>query len=247
MHSVFLDIDGTLITDKGGPFDDDIAGIERARQRGTKFFLCTGRSMVQIDRVLGKTPWKDGIVAAGGAHTVLGEETLYHNWIPVPVLCEVAFLFLTKGKTCSFRGDKNTYAVNKNGSSIPITSADDFAVKYADAKVSMLTVDLSMGDQERAYLEKYFDMYPQVPHFDCFIKGEGKAKGAQLILERLGLDRKKCVAIGDSTNDLDILEFAGTGIAVGNACDALKEKADWISTKAGEGAIVNALKYLGLC
>ena len=246
VHSVFLDIDGTLITDTAGPFDDDIAGIKRARQKGTKFFLCTGRSLFQIRIILGETPWVDGIVAAGGAHVILGKETLYHHWMPVPVLCEIANLFLAKGKKCCFRGDENNYAVNQNGNKIPITSANDFALKYSGARVSMLTVDLSMGEEERACLEKYFDIYPQIPHFDCFIKGGGKAKGAKLILERLGLDRKYCVAIGDSANDLDVFELAGTGIAVGNACDSLKEKASWISANVGEGAVVNALEYLGL-
>jgi len=127
------------------------------------------------------------------------------------------------------------------------TSASDFAGKYADAKVSMLTVDHSIGNEERAFLEKHFDIYPQIPHLDCFIKGEGKAKGMNLILDTLGLEKKYSIAIGDSSNDMDIIQCAGTGIAVGNACEELKEKASWISAPVGEGAVVKALEYLGLC
>ena len=247
VHSVFLDIDGTLITDKAGPFLDDLAGIERAFRRGTKFFLCTGRSFVQIAEVFLKAPWLEGIVAAGGSHVILGGKTIYHKWIPIPVLCETAALFIAAGKRCNFRGDKQIYAVNQVDGRLPVTREDDFVQKYSDAKVSMLTVDLTMGNKERSFLEKHFDIYPQIPHFDCFIKGEGKAKGMKLIMDALSLERKYSIAIGDSANDMDIIEYAGKGIAVGNACEELKEKAAWISASAGEGAVVKALEYLGLC
>ncbi|MCL1929272.1 MAG: HAD-IIB family hydrolase [Treponema sp.] len=248
VHSVFLDIDGTLISgDSSGPFNDDIAGIEKAWKKGTKFFLCTGRSLIQIPKTLENVVWKDGVVAAGGAHVILAGKNIYHNWIPVPLLCEVAGLLLAKNKKCGFRGDKYSYAVNQSGNRLHITSASDFAGKYADAKVSMLTVDHSIGNEERAFLEKHFDIYPQIPHLDCFIKGEGKAKGMNLILDTLGLEKKYSIAIGDSSNDMDIIQCAGTGIAVGNACEELKEKASWISAPVGEGAVVKALEYLGLC
>jgi Cof subfamily protein (haloacid dehalogenase superfamily) len=255
VKAVFLDIDDTLISmDKGGPFDDDVEAIEKARRNGTRFFLCTGRSFGQIQQVLLDASWKDGIVAGAGAHVILGDKTLYHNWIPIPVLCEVSSLFLGTEKRCSFRGDECSYVINRDsgrisigGQKIFITQADDFEQKYPDARVSMLTVDLNIDQNDRALLEKYFIIYPQIPHFDCIIKGEGKAKGMKVVLDNLGLDRKDSIAIGDSANDLDMIEYAGTSIAVGNACDALKAKASWISAPVGEGAIAKALEHLGLC
>ena len=252
VYSVFIDIDGTLISeDNSGPFKDDISGIEKARQRGAKIFLSTGRSLAQIPKQLADASWKDGVVAAGGAHVILGEKTIYHNWAPISVLCEVAGLFLETGKKCGFRGDNHTYVVNRNAGidsgKLPVMSAADFSQKYVDARVSMLTVDHSIGNKERALLEKYFDIYIQIPHLDCFIKGEGKAKGMKLVLDTLALDRENSIAIGDSSNDMDIIEYAGTGIAVGNACNELKEKASWISSPVGEGAVVKALEHCGLC
>ena len=156
-YSVFIDIDGTLITeDNSGPFDDDVSGIEKARQRGAIFFLSTGRSLSQIPKQLAEASWKDGVVAAGGAHVIIGEKTIYHNWVPVPVLCEVAGLFLATGKKCSLRGDNYTYVVNRNAAvdsgKLLINSAADFSGKYADAKVSMLTADHSIGNEDRSFL-----------------------------------------------------------------------------------------------
>ena len=247
-HSVFLDIDGTLITlEEEGPFEDDLCGIEKAWRRGTKFFLCTGRSVAQIPPVLSEARWKDGIVAAGGAHVILNGKTLNHKIIPVPLLCELSGIFLAKNKKCCFRGERLIYAVNKNGGKTAIRSKTDFAQKYPDANVSMLTSDHSIEGEDRAFLEKHFDIYPQIPHLDCFIKGESKSKGMRMILDALALERKYSVAIGDSSNDLDIIEYAGTGIAVANACKELKEKASWISAAVGQGAVVKALEHLRLC
>ena len=245
-RTVFIDIDGTLVDEENGPFNDDLEGIKIAKKRGVRFFLCTGRSLCQIQKIFLEAPWVEGMVVAGGAHVILNGKTLYHNWIPIGVLCEVSALFLETGRRCCFRGDRHVYAVNQNSNKLPVTAKDDFEKKYSDARVSMLTVDHAI-DTERVLLEKYFDIYHQIPHKDCFIKGEGKARGMQMILDALSLDKKDSVAIGDSANDMDVLSHAGTGIAVGNACEELKAIASWISAPVGKGAVVRALEYLNFC
>ncbi|MDR1176296.1 MAG: Cof-type HAD-IIB family hydrolase [Treponema sp.] len=244
--AVFLDIDGTIITgDQEGPFPDDIRGIETARLAGHRFFICTGRGFGHTPEPLRDAPWIDGIVAGGGVHVILDGRTLYQKSAPVKALCEISALFLAKGKQCTFQGDKAVFGINKNGK-IPILSGDDFAKKYSDAHIAMMTVDKTIDGETRAALERYFSIYPQIPHFDCLVKGEGKAKGMKILLDAAGIRREDSVAIGDSANDLDMIRYAGIGIAVGNACDELKAAADWISAPCGEGGIVRALEHLGL-
>jgi hydroxymethylpyrimidine pyrophosphatase-like HAD family hydrolase len=68
----------------------------------------------------------------------------------------------------------------------------------------------------------------------------------RILLDAAGIRREDSVAIGDSANDLDMIRYAGAGIAVGNACDELKAAADWVSAPCGEGGIVRALEYLRL-
>jgi hydroxymethylpyrimidine pyrophosphatase-like HAD family hydrolase len=244
--AVFLDIDGTIITDnQEGPFPDDIRGIEKARLAGHRFFICTGRSLAHTPEPLREAPWIDGIVAGGGVHVILDGRTLYQKSVPVEALCEISALFLANGKQCTFQGDKVVFGINKKGK-IPILNRDDFALKYSDAHIAMMTVDKTIDGEDRAVLERYFSIYPQIPHFDCLIKGEGKAKGMQVLLNAAGIRRENSVAIGDSANDLDMIRYAGTGIAVGNACDELKAAADWVSVPCGQGGIVRALEHLGL-
>jgi hydroxymethylpyrimidine pyrophosphatase-like HAD family hydrolase len=244
--AVFLDIDGTIITGaREGPFPDDIRGIEEARIAGHRFFICTGRGFAHTPEPLREAPWIDGIVAGGGVHVVLDGRTLYQKSVAVEALCRISALFLANGKRCTFQGDKATYCINRSDY-VRITGKDDFAVIYPDANISMMTVDKTIDKKTRSFLETFFDIYPQIPHNDCFIKGESKSRGMQIILDELGLKRKDSVAIGDSANDLDMIHYAGIGIAVGNACDELKAVADWVSAPCGEGGVVRALEHLGL-
>ena len=54
------------------------------------------------------------------------------------------------------------------------------------------------------------------------------------------------VAIGDGPNDFEMIDFAGTGVAMGNAIPELKKKADIITTDINNDGIYNAFEKLGL-
>ena len=78
-------------------------------------------------------------------------------------------------------------------------------------------------------------------YFEVVPVGYSKASGMQYLAEYLGIDRKDTVAIGDSNNDLTMLEWAGMAIAMGNAVDTVKEIADYITTDVKKDGIRNAL------
>ena len=56
---------------------------------------------------------------------------------------------------------------------------------------------------------------------DCF-KGIQKAKGVQEIANYLSIDRQDVIAFGDEHNDLELLDYAGWGVAMANGADRLK-------------------------
>lgn len=73
-----------------------------------------------------------------------------------------------------------------------------------------------------------------------------KAYGLDLLLEHWGISREESAAIGDSMNDYEMIQAAGTGIAMGNGVTALKETADYVTTDIGDDGLKNAFHYLGL-
>lgn len=73
-----------------------------------------------------------------------------------------------------------------------------------------------------------------------------KGRALKFIAERLGLDVGDFVAIGDSENDVEMLEVAGFGVAVANADEKLKDVADLVTSKPNGDGVVEALEFLGL-
>ncbi|MDG6243045.1 MAG: phosphoglycolate phosphatase [Methanolobus sp.] len=83
-------------------------------------------------------------------------------------------------------------------------------------------------------------------HFAIHIKSRKINKGTGLIkmAELMGLKTTDFVAIGDSVNDLEMLQEAGFAIAVGNADDFLKDIADYVSTATYGNGTVEAIDHL---
>ena len=65
------------------------------------------------------------------------------------------------------------------------------------------------------------------------------------LAEHLGIEKDRTVAIGDSTNDLSMLQFAGISVAMGNSCELVKEKVDFVTRSVEEEGVAYALEQLG--
>ena len=74
----------------------------------------------------------------------------------------------------------------------------------------------------------------------------GKVAGIRRVLEDFAISREEIMAFGDGENDMDMLEFAGTGIAMGNADPQVKARADEVTESVDENGVVRALYRHGL-
>lgn len=73
-----------------------------------------------------------------------------------------------------------------------------------------------------------------------------KATGIKLFLEYVGIGREDSIAIGDGPNDLQMMEYAGVGVAMGNAKEEVKKLADMVTTDVMADGIYHAFEKLGL-
>ena len=60
-----------------------------------------------------------------------------------------------------------------------------------------------------------------------------------MMCKGLGIDPSEVIAFGDAENDLEMIQFAGHGVAMGNACDALKDVADEVTLTNNEDGIAH--------
>jgi Cof subfamily protein (haloacid dehalogenase superfamily) len=92
---------------------------------------------------------------------------------------------------------------------------------------------------ERAFIAK------SLPFFLEFAApGISKASAVELVARRTGFDAAHTVAFGDGENDRELLEWAGTGIAVAGGSERLREVADWVVPSVDEDGVARALEAL---
>lgn len=87
--------------------------------------------------------------------------------------------------------------------------------------------------------ETYFDI-------EVNMKGVSKGKSLAALAQRLGIPQQRVVAFGDGSNDIEMLEYAGTGVAMGSASDEVKSHANMVTLDCGHDGIAVALEQLKL-
>jgi Cof subfamily protein (haloacid dehalogenase superfamily) len=82
-----------------------------------------------------------------------------------------------------------------------------------------------------------------LPYFLEFASPEvTKAAGLEFVAEHLGFSREGTVAFGDGENDLELVDWAGFGVAVANAHDLVKERADFVCPSVDEEGVARVLE-----
>jgi Predicted hydrolases of the HAD superfamily len=81
---------------------------------------------------------------------------------------------------------------------------------------------------------------------DVNIKGMSKSKGIDAMLKYYNIPLSQSMAFGDGGNDITMLRHAAIGVAMGDASDAVKQAADYVTDTVDDNGVVNALKYFNL-
>lgn len=76
--------------------------------------------------------------------------------------------------------------------------------------------------------------------------GIHKAVGVDALAQHRGISREQMIAFGDAEPDLELIEYVGTGVAMGNGAQVLKERADLVADHIDEGGLAKAFHTLGL-
>lgn len=256
---IFFDIDGTLWDDKMQIPESTKEAIRRLKANGHKTFLCSGRARgnIRSGELLGMG--FDGVIAACGNHVEMDGSILYekilepelvekvigvlekcrmpvvlegpvHHWISEKGFEEdpyVVYLFQEMGETAlPLRGYSEEIRINKFSADI-LPNSD-----YAGAKAAL--------SPEFEILEHEGNVVEFVP------KGTSKATGIGWLCRYMQINREDTYAVGDSVNDLDMLEYAGHSIAMGNATAPAKKAAEYVTSDIHEDGILKAMEHYGL-
>lgn len=257
---VFFDIDGTLWDDKMIVPESTKLAIKKLQENGHKAFVCTGRSMGNVNDPQFDEIGFDGFIAACGNHVEMDGKVLYErnmSYEDVLAIYESSrqnqLPIIYEGSTYQwmdrngFEGDSYIAYIVENLKDAA-KFLDDCDLKEVKAnKFSALVNEKTNYPAVEAALSDHFDF---MDHGDGIIeavpKGTSKATGIAWLCDHLNIAKEDTFALGDSINDLEMLAFVGHSIAMGNASQAAKDAAEYVTTHIHEDGVLNALKHYGL-
>ena len=254
IKAAFFDIDGTLFSHTIHAIPESTKRtVKLLREKGIKVFIATGRSLKETKRVpLGDMKF-DGYVTLNGQICLDAEEKILFE---APIKGEDGAYLLD-----AFVNKKFPLAIVEK-ERIYINYIDDSVIRaQKSVNIPLLPIKEYQGAPIYQFIgymnwEETGKIAPKIPNckitrwydegIDIISKDGGKANGIQKVLEFYGMTKKEIIAFGDSDNDMDMLEFAGIGVAMGNAEESVKAVADYVTTDIDEDGIWNACKHFEL-
>lgn len=108
----------------------------------------------------------------------------------------------------------------------------------------MFNIFFHLDDERRAFIDRAKELFPELlctysmqSNLEILRRGVDKGSALQKLADHLGLVPEQVIAVGDSRNDLSMIRYAGTGLAVANACDELKQAANAVACTSDAGVL----------
>ncbi len=245
-YAFFLDIDGTLAS--GGKIHErNINAIHKAQAKGHFFFINTGRSYSYIPQFVKKDINFDGFISGLGADIRIGNEQIFSKTFSNSLLLDLAEMAKrVPDKIILFEGEeyvyfKNTWYDVEKG--IELSDYDEFKTKYKDAKISKVSLEPIDKSLFTPFLDR-LTLFDHGKYFETAIRGCNKATAMLYAAERIGIPKERCVAMGDSLNDEDMLDAAGISVVMENGHEKIKQIADIITENAWDGGVASAIEKI---
>lgn len=258
MAAVFFDIDGTLWDRQNVIPESTREALRLLRENGHLTFICSGRTRIYITDENLLSLGFDGILCGCGTHIEYqGQDLLYYR-IGDELLERSVRIFYEYGMPIVMEGRHLLYMdpeiIGRDpygrslleklaGHTMPVRGNQKY---WEVSKFTLLLEDTKYEEVIEALQDDYEFLVHKGFVMEAVPKGFSKATAIKTICEYLGIDRGDTYAFGDSANDLEMLEYAGTGIAMGNGTDIAKEHADHITDDLHADGIYNALKHFAL-
>ncbi len=274
--AIALDIDGTLTNDRKVITPRTKEALLAAQDSGIKLILSSGRPVQGLRAIASELQLEthDGLlVAFNGAHVVdaqtdevlfdqpMEEEVLralvahMRGFDVIPWITEGKYLFVERGARHLITYREAPFDIveyERRMCDLELVEVDDLLEVCSRPQDKLLCASEPEYLQQhwRAMYEPFFDslsgMFTADFYFEFMAPGITKGNALAGALPKVGIDASEVIAFGDAQNDISMLEWAGMGVAMGNATEAAKAAADMVTGSNNEDGIASALeKILG--
>jgi hypothetical protein len=265
-----LDIDGTILDPHGSLPEAVRDAVVSARQHGLRVILCTGRrfrTALPWARELGL----DGAIVVNNGTLIKqieSGETLRHSYLPIEEYAPLISFVRRRGSPLVY---VDTYHENVDLVTERCSVTHEFQREYLNDNTAFFrTIDdlhaeprsdvimvSTMGDETTlgALREEAREQFGSRVRTHSLINKNyrgmileflsprsGKWAALSAIAAEAGVTADQIIAVGDDTNDIEMIRNAGLGIAMGNAAAEVKQAADHVVRSNAEGGVVEAIR-----
>lgn len=255
VKAAFFDIDGTLITSGTHELPQSAAAaIDALKKKGIFVLLSTGRHRLEIEEenLLPDLEF-DGAVYMNGQLCELHGKEILENPISFAELKELRLFLQEKKRSCIFLEKDSMYAnfVDERmiegqkivGTAVPpirdISDLENRTIYQVIPFVSSQEEEELMRVMPNCQTKRWGDAV-----VDLMSKKGGKENGIRAVCDALNISMEETIAFGDGANDMEMLECAGIGVAMGNSSDLVCGCADFVTDTVEGDGIANALYRL---
>ncbi|MGX7125488.1 Cof-type HAD-IIB family hydrolase [Enterococcus viikkiensis] len=271
IKAIVLDIDGTLLTSKKRISPKTKQALLDAQEKGIKVILASGRpttGMFELAEQLEMAKYEGYLVSYNGSRVTdcktkkvlfnqamsveTGQAILEHlkKFDVMPMIDKEDYMYVNDVYNNNLElpeGDFNIIRYESRGGNFKLCEIDDLAA-FATFPINKILI-AAQSEYLQENVEAIHAPFDEVVtaafsapfYFEFTDKGIDKAKALNTVFPALGIHSYNMIAFGDGQNDRTIIEYAGIGVAMGNAVEELKAVADDVTLSCDEDGIAAGL------
>ena len=256
-YSFFLDIDGTLIPEGRQKISNGVfEAIKKAKKDGSRFFINTARPYWLVPKDIFPDDVFDGICCGCGTYITYHGQVIYQSFISDAELknlykeiesynmSDLSSIIESFEATYYHGPERPEYALMGYKR---LSRAEDIGTSVQNIKAQKFSFYKIAEDLPPALLKRLEETLNVMRHptyLEIAQKGFSKAAAIKLTERELGIDHGTTVAIGDSSNDREMLGYASVSVAMGNAPDSVKRIAAYVTETSENDGVARAIEML---
>lgn len=271
---VFLDVDGTIMDHTARVAESTVEAIRRARANGHTVLLATGRAPGEVPEHVAAIGF-DGAITAGGGYAAIGDEQVLERTMDAELTARMIAVFEDAGVDYYLQAYVGVYPTqhvhlryadylrehagetfdgiepHEHPRVAPLVQTEPLPLEGI-AKAMFIGEDLGLFARISQALGPDFHVITgTMPHLGSAsgeVSRAGVTKGAAIeaVLPMLGFTAEQSIGIGDSSNDVEMFDVVGVGIAMADAVVEVRDRASESTTGVLDDGIWNAFVRHGL-
>ena len=236
-----------------------LAALRAAEAAGLHVIVVTGRMVQSVRRFLAPAALREPVICYQGAVVADADGTgLRHEPIPLALAREAIAAVVAEGYGLNVYVDDRLYVSDVTEAArdyadfqhLEIHAVGDLLAWLDEPPTKLVCVgDPDALDGVEMRMKEHFGarlyISKSLPYFLEFAApGVTKGAGLDFLAAHMGFAKERTIAFGDGENDVELVDWAGFGIAVSNAHDRVLRAADWICPSAEEEGVAQVLEAL---